>query len=53
MSTLGIVLIIILVLALAGVLPIWPYAASWGHGPVGIVTVLLVVVIVLLLLGKI
>jgi len=46
------ILIVLLVLLLLGALPVWPYAASWGYGPSGIVTVLLIVLIVLLLAGK-
>lgn len=50
MSTLGIVLIVLLILLLIGGLPHWPYAAGWGYGPSGIVGVLLIVVVVLLVL---
>jgi hypothetical protein len=48
----GTILLIILVLALLGVIPVWPHARSWGYGPTGIVGVLLVIVLVLLLLGR-
>jgi hypothetical protein len=47
------ILIIILVLALIGGLPTWPYSAGWGYGPSGGVGLILVILIVLLLVGRI
>jgi hypothetical protein len=47
------VLIIILVLALIGGLPLFPHSASWGYGPSGVVGVILIIFVVLLLLGRI
>jgi len=52
MTTLGIFLLIIVVLLLFGALPTWPYAAHWGYGPSGILTILLIVVVVLLIAGR-
>ncbi|HYD78831.1 MAG TPA: DUF3309 family protein [Paucimonas sp.] len=49
----GTILLIVLVLALIGVLPSWPYSSSWGYGPSGIVGVLLLVLLILLLMGRI
>jgi hypothetical protein len=49
----GTILLIVLVLALLGVIPVWPHARSWGYGPTGIVGVLLVIVLVLFMLGRI
>jgi len=46
------ILIIILIFALVGGLPSWPYSAGWGYGPSGIVGVILVVLLVLLLMGR-
>lgn len=46
------ILIIVLVLALLGGLPSWPYSRSWGYGPSGIIAVVLVVLLILVLLGK-
>jgi hypothetical protein len=46
------VLIIVLILILLGALPTWPYSASWGNGPAGILGLVLVVVIVLWLAGR-
>jgi Protein of unknown function (DUF3309) len=50
--TIGTILLIILILALIGALPSWPYSRSWGYGPSG-VTGLIVVVLVVLLLMKV
>lgn len=51
-TMLGTMLIILLVLALIGAFPRWPYSAGWGYGPSGIVGVLLIVVLVLALSGQ-
>jgi hypothetical protein len=48
--TLSTVLLIILVLALIGALPSWPYSRGWGYGPSGLVGVLLVVLLAMALL---
>ena len=50
--SLGTILLIILVLALAGVLPTWPHSSSWGYGPSSGVGAVLLIVIILLVLGK-
>ncbi|AGW15048.1 DUF3309 domain-containing protein [Megalodesulfovibrio gigas] len=47
------ILIIVLVLALLGMIPVWPHSRSWGYGPGGILGVILVVVLILFLMGKI
>ena len=46
------ILIIILVLALLGSLPAWPYSTGWGYYPSGGLGILLLVVIVLALLDR-
>ena len=53
MQVLGTILVIILVLALLGALPAWPYSAGWGYYPSGGVGLLLVILIVLLVAGRI
>ena len=50
--SIGTILLIILVLALLGVIPVWPHARNWGYAPSGIVGVLLVIVLILFLLGR-
>jgi hypothetical protein len=47
------ILIIVLIIALIGGLPVHSYSASWGYGPSGILGAVLVVIVVLLLLGRI
>jgi hypothetical protein len=49
----GTILLIILILFLVGALPTWPYSASWGYGPSGGVSLVLLVLVVLLLTGRI
>ena len=49
----GTILLIILILFLIGALPTWPYSASWGYGPSGGVSLVLLVLVVLLLTGRI
>jgi protein-S-isoprenylcysteine O-methyltransferase Ste14 len=53
MSTLGVILLIVLVLLLLGVLPTWGHSRSWGYGPSGGLGLLLVVVLVLVVVGRI
>jgi len=47
------ILIVILVLALLGVLPTWPYSKSWGFYPSGGVGLVLLILIILLIAGRI
>jgi hypothetical protein len=49
----GLLLLIVLILLLAGVAPAWPYSRKWGYYPGGAVTLLIVLVVVLILLGPI
>jgi hypothetical protein len=51
--TLGTILLVILVLALIGVIPVWPHSRAWGYGPSGVLGLVLLMLIVLFLLGKI
>ena len=53
MSTLGTILLVILILALLGAIPTWPYSTGWGYGPSGGVGLVLLIVVILLLMGKI
>ena len=46
------VLLIILILALLGSFPLWPYNAGWGYGPSGGVGLVLLILIVLIVLGR-
>jgi hypothetical protein len=48
----GTILLIVLVLLLVGAIPAWPYSASWGYGPSGLLGIVAVVVVLLLLTGR-
>jgi len=52
-SSMGLLLLIVLILLLVGALPRWGYSQNWGNGPSGLVTILLVVVVVLFFTGHI
>ena len=51
--SLGLILLIILVIALIGVTPAWPYSRGWGYGPTGGIGLVVVILVVLLLMGRI
>jgi hypothetical protein len=46
------VLIVVLVLALIGALPAWPYSSGWGYYPSGGLSIVVLVVLVLLFTGR-
>jgi hypothetical protein len=46
--SMGLLLLIVLILLLAGGLPRWGYSQNWGYGPSGVVGLLLVVLLVLI-----
>ena len=47
------ILIVLLILALVGSLPTWPYSGGWGYYPTGGIGIVLLVLIVLLATGRI
>jgi len=47
----GLLLLIVVILLLAGAIPRWPHSRKWGYAPSGTLGVVLIIVIVLLLLG--
>ena len=47
------ILMVVLILLLVGALPAWPYSASWGYGPGGLLGTALVIVVILALLGRV
>jgi Protein of unknown function (DUF3309) len=51
--SLGTILLIILILALVGAFPAWPYSSGWGYYPTGGLGLVLLIVIILLVLGRI
>jgi len=46
------ILTIVLVLALLGSLPTWPYSRGWGYYPSGGLSLVLVILLLLFLLGR-
>lgn len=50
--SLGTILLVILILALLGIIPIWPHSRSWGYGPSGGVGLIVIIIVILLLLGR-
>jgi hypothetical protein len=50
---LGTILLVVLILALLGVLPVWPHAKSWGYGPTGGIGLVLIIILILFLMGRI
>jgi hypothetical protein len=47
------ILIVILILALLGVIPVWPHSRSWGYMPSSGLGLVVIIVVILFLLGKI
>ncbi len=50
---LGTILLVILVLALIGSIPAYPYSANWGYYPSGLLGTVLLVWLILLLIGRV
>ncbi len=51
--SIGTILLIILVLALVGMIPVWPHSRSWGYGPSGGTGLILIILVVLVVMGRI
>lgn len=49
----GTILLIVLILLLLGAVPAWPHSRSWGYGPSGGLSLIVVILIILVLLGRI
>ena len=47
------ILLILLILALIGSVPAWPYSRGWGYAPTGGIGTLLLILLILWLLGVI
>jgi hypothetical protein len=50
---LGTILLVVLILALIGSVPVYPYNAGWGYYPSGILGTLLLVWLILVLVGRV
>jgi hypothetical protein len=46
------ILLIILILAVLGSVPLWPYSMGWGYGPSGGAGLILIILIILVLTGR-
>ena len=51
--SLGTILLVILILALLGVIPVWPHSRSWGYAPSGGIGLIVVIILILLLIGRV
>lgn len=49
---LGTILLIVLVIALLGALPNYPYSRGWGYYPSGGLGLIVVILVILLLMGR-
>jgi hypothetical protein len=47
------ILIVLLLLALIGAFPAWPYSTGWGYYPTGGFGLILLIVIISILFGRI
>ena len=47
------ILLIVLILALLGAVPAWPYSREWGYGPSGVLGAVVLVVLILALMGRV
>jgi hypothetical protein len=45
------ILIIVLVLALLGAVPVWGYSRPWGYAPSGTIGAILLIILLLVLFG--
>jgi len=50
--SLGTILLIIFVLALLGVIPVWPHSRGWGYAPSGGLGLIAIILVILLLTGR-
>jgi hypothetical protein len=51
--SIGAIILVILILAFVGIIPVWPHSRSWGYGPGGGVGLVVIILLILLLLGRI
>ena len=49
----GMLMLIVVVLLLAGAVPAWPYSRQWGYAPSGVLGLALLLLVVLLAMGRI
>ena len=51
--SLGTLFLIVLILALVGLIPVWPHSRSWGYAPSGGIGLVLLILVIMVVLGKI
>jgi len=51
--TLSTILLVVLILALLGALPSWPYSRNWGYYPSSAMGTIVIVLLVLVLIGRV
>jgi len=51
--SLGTILLVILILAFVGIIPIWPHSRSWGYAPGGGVGLVVIILVILILTARI
>jgi len=51
--SIGGIILLILILAFVGIIPIWPHSRSWGYAPGGGVGLVVIILVILFLLGRI
>ena len=52
-TSMGLILLIILIVLLIGALPTWPYSSGWGYYPSGTLGTVLIVLLILVLMGRV
>ena len=50
--SIGTIILIILILALVGMIPVWPHSRSWGYAPSGGVGLIVLILVILILMGR-
>jgi len=50
--SLGTILLIVLIIALLGSLPTWPYSSGWGYYPSGGLGLIVIILLILFLTGR-
>jgi hypothetical protein len=52
-SSVGTILLVLLVLLLLGALPTWPHSKNWGYYPSGGLGLVVLILLILVLMGRI
>lgn len=52
MSTITLIIVVLLVLALVGALPLFPHSMGFGYGPSSVIGFILIVLLILAVTGR-